>query len=604
MSKASLYRWSQSDDFLEISFDIHRANLSKPGSYDLYLTRSYIKFHLKSPKLFAEFDLQADIQLDSSGNRVFATENSLTIYLHKAEKGRQWTDLVCRDKELARERRKNAISERELVEKQAEIARKEAEIKLDRFAINEQMRLEGIQRKEIEDRKEREKQQEEEAVYRELEEKQWERRPKDSYKDVFESVPTRQPHSQQLSFTPRPVPTAPMRETQFTEPPKPTTLKELQGPAYDFHPVWIKAKADTLYGNEDYGSAITAYTEVLKAEPSNLPALLNRSAAFLRMWRLSEALHDLHTAEEVKVDPPNPKFSTLISVRKAVIAAWKGEFAESIDLLKSVMSSNPDIDLTSDIHKITLRRDSSVLKSQGDALYRQQNLPGAQEKYLSALEIDPRNEVVLANLAQIALKEGKWEKALEYCEQAIPLSMINQKLRVKLMVRQAKAYRELGEWESARKSVEQARGIEPENQTLARLTQEIYVHLQREKYEGLKKEADESLRSGHPADALQLYKDLLVTTRDSASRAALYTNICACHLMLGQYLDVVSVAERGLQLNPGTSVRLRLLSRRANAYSALGQVHSAIIDLRKALELDPENPALTQELSLLTQSRS
>jgi tetratricopeptide (TPR) repeat protein len=118
----------------------------------------------------------------------------------------------------------------------------------------------------------------------------------------------------------------------------------------------------------------------------------------------------------------------------------------------------------------------------------------------------------------------------------------------------------------------------------------------------LKKEADNALRSGNPVLALQLYRDLLLSTRDREARAALYTNLCACHLLQKQYLDVVSTAERGLQLNPSTALKLRLLSRRANAFSALGQVHSAILDLRKALDLDQENPALTQELALLTQS--
>lgn len=605
MAKTSLYSWSQSEDLVEISFAVHRANVTKPGAFDLYITRTYVKFHLKSPKLFAEFDLNCDINPGSGQNRVLATESNLTIYLHKALKGEQWPDLICRDKETARERRKAGIEEVEAASKQAEEQRKDAAIKLDRFAVTEQMRLEGIQRREIEERKEREKRQEEEKLYRALEEEddKASREPR-LEKDIFDPIPTRQFHSQQLPFTPKPVPTVPTRESQFTEPPRPRSLKELQGPAYDFHPVWIKAKADTLFTNGDFGSAIAAYTEVLKVEEGNVPALLNRSAALLKMWRVGEAMRDLIAAEEVKVEPPNPKYGVIIAVRKAAIGAWKGEYAEAIDSLKAAMTAYPGLDLTSDIRKIELRRESNTLKAPADTLYRQGSLSDAKMQYQTALQIDPSNEIILSNLSQIALKEGDFPLVLDYCAKALPFAVLNQRLRVKLLVRQAKAYRGSGELEQGRKAVEQALAEEPDNRNVLRLGQEIQEEADKEKYAGLKKEADNALRSGNPALALQLYRDLLLSTRDREARAALYTNLCACHLLQKQYLDVVSTAERGLQLNPSTALKLRLLSRRANAFSALGQVHSAILDLRKALDLDPENPALTQELALLTQSRS
>jgi tetratricopeptide (TPR) repeat protein len=306
----------------------------------------------------------------------------------------------------------------------------------------------------------------------------------------------------------------------------------------------------------------------------------------------------------VKVEPPNPKYGVIIAVRKAAIGAWKGEYAEAIDSLKAAMTAYPGLDLTSDIHKIVLRRESNTLKAPADTLYRQGSLSDAKMQYQTALQIDPSNEIILSNLSQIALKEGDFPLVLDYCAKALPFAVLNQRLRVKLLVRQAKAYRGSGELEQGRKAVEQALAEEPDNRNVLRLGQEIQEETDKEKYAGLKKEADNALRSGNPALALQLYRDLLLSTRDREARAALYTNLCACHLLQKQYLDVVSTAERGLQLNPSTALKLRLLSRRANAFSALGQVHSAILDLRKALDLDPENPALTQELALLTQSRT
>lgn len=42
----------------------------KKGSYDLLVTRSYIKLHLKQPKLFIDFDLFGDIDINSSLNKI------------------------------------------------------------------------------------------------------------------------------------------------------------------------------------------------------------------------------------------------------------------------------------------------------------------------------------------------------------------------------------------------------------------------------------------------------------------------------------------------------------------------------------------------------
>jgi len=52
---------------------------------------------------------------------------------------------------------------------------------------------------------------------------------------------------------------------------------------------------------------------------------------------------------------------------------------------------------------------------------------------------------------------------------------------------------------------------------------------------------------------------------------------------------VITLAQRGLKPEVSADIRLRLLSRRAKAYASIGSLQSALVDLREALKIEPEN---------------
>lgn len=54
-----------------------------------------------------------------------------------------------------------------------------------------------------------------------------------------------------------------------------------------------------------------------------------------------------------------------------------------------------------DLIVIKARKESQEIKFQGDALFYQENLDAALEKYEEALERDPNNEYCLANISVI-----------------------------------------------------------------------------------------------------------------------------------------------------------------------------------------------------------
>ena len=79
----SRYIWDQEYNLIKIKIPCKNSIINKQGYFDLYISRSYVKFHLKSPKIFMDFDLLYDIDPSSSLNKTTATDSYLEIVLTK-----------------------------------------------------------------------------------------------------------------------------------------------------------------------------------------------------------------------------------------------------------------------------------------------------------------------------------------------------------------------------------------------------------------------------------------------------------------------------------------------------------------------------------------
>ena len=51
----------------------------------------------------------------------------------------------------------------------------------------------------------------------------------------------------------------------------------------DKDPVWLKDKGDHFFRRADYTAALNAYAKSIKADPTLLPAKLNRATTFIKM---------------------------------------------------------------------------------------------------------------------------------------------------------------------------------------------------------------------------------------------------------------------------------------------------------------------------------
>ena len=579
---SSRYSWEQEHNIVKIRIPCLNPIINKKGYFDLFISRSYVKFHLKSPKIFMDFDLLHDINPDSTLNKTLATESHLELVLEKSIPGEHWEALANPDKISAKSRRDQSFAEmNEASQKNREAAEK-ARITMDRLSVSEQMRLDGEKRKNLEDKLLDEKTAAVKEIFSSKTSQQ-------IFKDRSDIPEARSSVVQTLKFTPRRDPNLPARESTQNEPPMPSPLRPLDGPAHESHPLFLKDKGDEFFKSGDFTSAINAYSKALKADPTFVPVLINRASCYLRIFEFDRALESLCEAEQISTEE---NVKAMISLKKGAALVSKGMLADGIAEYRKAQEVLHDESIVQDIIAIEKRRESNSLKSEGDAMYQQGSFEEARAKYLESIEIDNENEITYANLAQVSLKLNSPEECLGYCDKSLQFITHNSKLKVKVLLRKAKVTGDIG-------FVEAALAIDSLNPQAKAMQMEFKERENTEQFGVLKASADENLKSGRTEEAISVYKQLLATSKENEQKIALLTNICAGYLILKDFHAVVATVQRAFKLNPKPSVRLRLLCRRANAYAELGQLYSAQCDLKEALTLDPDNQAIRNDLLLL-----
>ena len=127
--------------------------------------------------------------------------------------------------------------------------------------------------------------------------------------------------------------------------------------------------------------------------------------------------------------------------------------------------------LKRDLILIKNRKASQEIKFQGDALFYQENLEGALEKYHEAIEKDPSNEYALSNIGVIHMMKLNHEQAIEFETKALAIidgfqnetrSFSRQNnLEIKLLLRRAKSHQSLDDYEKAKADLDRVLILEP-----------------------------------------------------------------------------------------------------------------------------------------------
>ena len=315
-------------------------------------------------------------------------------------------------------------------------------------------------------------------------------------------------------------------------------------------------------------------------------------------------------------------------VKRAAAYTWTSEFEKAVTDFNAVIETakyaavfnEQEIEaFKADVERIQMRSASLKHKQEGDFQFYKSDLPGAEGKYLEALELDKENEYALANMGVVHLKRLEYDECIEYSSRALNQIdnfyndtknfLSNNILEVKILMRRAKSYEMTNQYENAKADLDKCLILEPKNGEANNLLKHVDAKLNTMMFGKYKAEADDHLRNKKFVEALESYEKCLRATKKATTldNIAIYVNKLACLLFLDKLDLVVIEANDAIRLIKNFRNRaetsavskedrerlrqmdLRVSVRRGNALAKLQRTTDAITELERALKIDPGN---------------
>ena len=162
------FQWSQTDESLTIYLPVKNVLLK---NIDVLITSDFLKVNAPSIRYVEVIDFAYPIDYEHLSNKVTLLDDKLEVVVHKAEP-KSWEKVVVTDltKEQIRARRDESLKQYYARQDEREKAAREVKLQQDKHSIDQQMKVEGYQRKQIKQKKEEEKKQAENELYRDLDE--------------------------------------------------------------------------------------------------------------------------------------------------------------------------------------------------------------------------------------------------------------------------------------------------------------------------------------------------------------------------------------------------------------------------------------------------
>merc|ERR1719197_247018 len=278
--------------------------------------------------------------------------------------------------------------------------------------------------------------------------------------------------------------------------------------------------------------------------------------------------------------------------------------------------------------------DPMWLKGKGDDFYRGGDFRSAINAYGSAIDVAPSLPAPLANRAACYLQIGELQPCIDDCTAVLRLvggtiagqaqdkvpSAEDRKMRLKVLVRRAMALCQLGRYEEGRADLDGALALEPRDPSLMADAERVRVLV---RCDALKREGDAAFGAGDREAAHGFYTKALELDPGFVS---VLSNRATCHLAMQSWQPCVDDCSRALELlqaavttgqgsslpcampASGTQKRrqwvLKTLVRRATANAQLGKFSAAVDDYEIAVQIEPANEALANDLKQLRERMS
>ena len=469
---------------------------------------------------------------------------------------------------------------------------------------------------------------------------------------------TSQPETVKLEFTERIFPTLAMRESQFKEAPAPKLRKLAQkvdkNPDNTFKsPIWLKDKGDEFLQAGDLVSAIDAYNNSLRLDPTYWTAYSNRSICYLKMHNLDDCYADCSflLGKFIEMEGNNQITSQLLRLREKVclrslaIDALRGDFHKFREMA-SILMSQPFVrpehkdKIKADLEVINAREEEVQSKRLGDELVKSGQYSAAvveYDKVCLTLTGAGNNERILSNLALCELKLEKFERAVEIGSKAIEIieekmarnfaqtdkskhSSYFKGLLIKNLYRRAQAQIKRNKVVEAEADLRTILILDEKNEEARNLRKHLAQQRDESEAAENKLEGDKALKENKHSEALEKYRISLSKT-EAADKPIEYLsvllNMTVCHSFLDQNDDIISDCIKGLRIiskftksiiklekekltkeqkEKMSQLELRFYIRKGNAFLKKGQIYHAKSDFEEAIKLAPDNNEIRQSL--------
>ena len=161
------YKWSQTDESISIHLPIKNVLLKQ---IDILYTDYLLKVNATSIKYFAAIDFAHEIDFMNAKNRVQLTDGRLEVFLTKKVANNSWTSLEIKGltkQELMTRRSESVGRYYEAQEKRKKEAQ-ETIYKMEKRSVDQQMKVEGHERKFIKNTKKEELAKAQEELFSDL----------------------------------------------------------------------------------------------------------------------------------------------------------------------------------------------------------------------------------------------------------------------------------------------------------------------------------------------------------------------------------------------------------------------------------------------------
>ncbi|CAI2387071.1 unnamed protein product [Moneuplotes crassus] len=486
--------------------------------------------------------------------------------------------------------------------------------------------------------------------------------PSEAVEEIIEEVPgppvkpvelpeVRQGGSKKIEFSEKVYPNMPARESHKKEPPLPKSKKlkqnkddkDMNFSIEDKDPVWLKDKGDHFFKRHDYNSAMNAYTKSIKNDPDFLMCYLNRGTTCMKMHNFEGALLDFDDiekkinaeSEEEKKDPFYARMMSRVLIKRGSCYGFLSNFEKAEEDLQKAMSEFKGLfseselkSIESDLKKIKTRGESNEIKKKGDNFYGQGEFDSAIKEYQEAVKIDQTNEYALGNIGVIHMKRSDYQKCIEYTDSALNQinNFINEtksfkndnQLEVKLLLRRGKSFQMIKEYEKAKKDLDECIRLDRRNKEAQSILKKVQGEINDILYKENKDEAERLFKEKEYSKALEHFEQCLRITRKAStlSNISVFVNKTACLFALKQNDLLITECNNALRLISNFKIKdntkedaekakkmeVILLLRKGKTLVEQNQIQKAIELYETALDIDPENSKIQEDIRSLKKS--